>query len=531
MRLAGLFLGIAASSLAQAQSAPAPAPADRRSEAMHIDHGDMAAPKTPMLMEGYGTGGFPITTRSPKAQAFFNNGMQLAHAFAHQAAIEAMGEAVRLDPDCAMCLWGLAWVSGPTINFTKKPAEIEELADKVSKAASLAKKAGTDRERGLIEALRLRYQDGGGRKPGDLRFAKAMTALAGQYPDDDEIAVIAADAWLDSPGDGHEDDVLNASMAMPLLEKVLARHPDDTGAIHFYIHATEQAEVAGKAERYADRLAMLAPNASHLVHMPSHTYYWIGRYQDAATANWRAVQIGIETAKRLNLPPPDGVWGLPYHSHNVIFGLGGALMANDKTIGLGLGRPLVLRAQTRESTPAGGQLLSALGYEAMARFADPAEVLALPQPKLPYLVTAWQYARGEALARKGDAAGVRKEAAAIRGVPTTFDDDDGDIAAQQMTFIARNVLNGRAAMMDGHFDEAATAFRQASELQETTKFSNFSDPPAWYYPVRRDLAAALLAKGDMAGARSEAIAALAYRPKDPGSLIILQKAGPQSASR
>lgn len=496
-----------------------------------MNHADMAAPKTPMLMAGYGAGGFPITTRNPKSQAYFNNGMQLAHAFAHQAAIEAMGEAVRLDPQCAMCLWGLAWASGPTINFTKTSQEVEELAAKVSKAETLAKQAGTDRERALIEALRLRYQDGGGGKPGDLRFAKAMGVLAANYPDDDEIAVIAADAWLMTPSEGHEDDVLNASMAMPLLERVLARHPEDTGAIHFYIHATEQAGVPAKAERYADRLAALAPNASHLVHMPSHTYYWVGRYQEAAEANWRAVQIGIDTAKRLNLPPPDGVWGLPYHSHNVIFGLGGALMSGDKAIGLGLGRPLVLRAQTRDATSPGGQLLSALGYEAMARFADPAEVLALPQPKLPYLVAAWHYARGEAFARKEDIAGVRAEAAAIRGVPTTFKDDDGATAAQQMTFIARNVLNGRSAMMDGHFDEAAVAFREAAELQENTKFSNFSDPPAWYYPVRRDLAAALLAKGDLAGARTEANAALAYRPKDSGSLAILQQAEKRTASR
>jgi hypothetical protein len=61
--------------------------------------------------------------------------------------------------------------------------------------------------------------------------------------------------------------------------------------------------------------------------------------------------------------------------------------------------------------------------------------------------------------------------------------------------------------------------------QENAKFSKYSDPPAWYYPVRRDLAAALLAGGDLAGARAEANAALAYRPKDPGSLAVLQQAG------
>jgi hypothetical protein len=97
--------------------------------AMPMDHGDTVAPKTPMLMPGYGGGGFKITTSVPQAQAFFDNGMQLAHAFAHKAAIEAIQEAVRLDPKCAMCLWGQAWAAGPTINFTKTEDEIAKLAD------------------------------------------------------------------------------------------------------------------------------------------------------------------------------------------------------------------------------------------------------------------------------------------------------------------------------------------------------------------------------------------------------------------
>ena len=69
------------------------------------------------ILPGYGDGGFAIRTGVPQAQAFFNNGMQLAHAYAHGAAVKAFEEAVRRDPDCAMCLWGLAWASGPTINF------------------------------------------------------------------------------------------------------------------------------------------------------------------------------------------------------------------------------------------------------------------------------------------------------------------------------------------------------------------------------------------------------------------------------
>jgi len=487
-------------------------------------HDDMAAPKTPRIMPGYGTGGFPVTTRVPQAQAYFDNGMQLAHAFAHKASIAAMAEAVRLDPACAMCLWGEAWASGPTINYGKTEAELQPLAAMADKAAKLAESDGTERERALIHALQLRYKEGGGGKPGDLAFAKAMAALASRYPEDSEIAVIAADAWLITKGDNREEWKQNAGLAIPLLEAVLKRRPDDTGAIHFYIHATELAGEAGRAETYADRLAALAPNASHLVHMPSHTYYWVGRYQDAANANMRAVEIGIANAKALGLPPPDGVWGLPYHAHNVTYGIGGALEAGDAKTALALGRPLVARSQARDEAGAFSQLVTANGYFAMAAFADPAEVLALPRPKLPILAMAWHYARGEAFARGRDSAGVRREAMAIDALTGDIA-DDGSRQAQQLSFIARNVLAGRAQMLERRPADAALSFKQAAEIQESRDFSSVADPPAWHYPVRRDLAEALLAQGDAVGAKREAAAALRYRPKDPATLALLARLG------
>lgn len=513
--------------LVSAMALPCSAIADPPVPNTHADmpgmnHSDMTAPKTPQILPGYGSGGFPITTKVPKAQQFFDNGMQLAHAFAHKAAIGAMEEAVRLDPACAMCLWGEAWTSGPTINFGKTETELAPLEEMANKAAKLAETAGTDRERALIHALQLRYKDGGGGKPGDLAFAKAMAALAGRYPEDSEIAIMAADAWLMTKADTPEDWKLNAELAMPLLEAVLKRNPNDTGAIHFYIHATEMAGVPALAEPFADKLVALAPKASHLVHMPSHTYYWVGRYQDAANVNMRAVAIGIEDAKELGLPAPEGVWGLPYHAHNVTYGLGGALEAGDAHIALALGRPLVERSQKSEQAGAYEQLIAANGYFALALFVDPAEVLALPQPRLPIVVVAWHYARGEAFARKGDAGKVQAEAMAIRALTGAIA-DDGSRQAQQMTFIARNVLAGRAAMMLKRPADAALAFQQAAEIQESKEFSSVSDPPAWYYPVRRDLAEALLASGDRKGAKAEASAALAYRVKDPGTEAFLRR--------
>ena len=182
----------------------------------------------------------------------------------------------------------------------------------------------------------------------------------------------------------------------------------------------------------------------------------------------------------------------------------------------------------RDDAPVYQQMISANAYFALARFAPPEEVLALPRPKLPIVEAAWRFARGEALYRKGDGAGVRAEAAAVRGLTGALP-DDGSRQAQDLTFIIREVLAGRAAMLENRPADAAIAYRQAADLQESAEFSSVADPPAWHYPVRRDLAEALLAAGDPAGAKAEAEGALAYRVKDPGTLDLLRKMGTTAA--
>ena len=491
--------------------------------AMPMCSGDMTAPKTPTILSGYGGGGFPIRTASPKAQAYFDNGMQLAHAFAHKAAIQAFHEAARLDPNCAMCVWGEAWAAGPTINYPIPPEDQAKLAAMVVRAQALSLNA-PPKERELIAALALRYQNGGGHGAGDRAFAEAMAALAAKYPIDDEIAVMAADAWMIPSAQSNSS--ANMGKAVALLEEVLKRNPDYTPAIHFYIHATEIAGYPQRAEPYADRLAMLAPAAAHLVHMPSHTYYHVGRYPDAADATVKAVALGIANAKRLGLPEPDGVWDLPYHAHNVQYGVGGALISGDAKDALALSEPLIAAASISKRKDLGvfPQMVAGTGYFAEARYADPHKVLALPEPALPYVKAYWHYARGEAAARLADVALVRKEAAAIPAHVGPEKNDDASDGAGRMMRIAHLVLDGRAAMLENKPAEALVAFKAAAKIQETKAFLSFSDPPAFWYPVRRDMAAALLAMGKPKDSLREADATLRATPKEPVTLALKAEA-------
>jgi len=519
------------SQAAQAQDHPATAePADHVLDdpnAAPVEHTVRLVAEETVLLEGYGTGGFAVTTAVPEAQAFFSNGMELGAAFAHSAATAAMKEAVRLDPACAMCLWGEALVDGPTINYGRDEDKRKELLTLASEAEKLARKTGTAKEKALTAALVKRYRPGetGAR---DKDYAAAMQVVQRQFPEDNEIAVLTADAMMVgafSTWDEDGDDTVKANLrpVLPLLEGVLARDPDHTPAIHFYIHSTEVLGEPEKAVPYADRLAALAPNASHLVHMPAHTWYWVGRYADAAKTNHRAVEIGKANARRLGMMEHNDAFNLPYHAHNVIYGLGGALMAGDSAIALDLTRPLIEAATKpagdRERSPI-GQLLMSSGYFAVARF-DPSAVTDLAEPEPPYLKAAWRYARGEAAAWNGDAEAVRAELAEIPDHVSDDPEADGSRPAELMLGVLRGVLEGRAAQMEGRLDDAARAYRAAAELEESDDFNDFTDPPAFWYPVRRDLAAVLLAQGDTAGAIREARASLLLRQADPVAEAIL----------
>jgi tetratricopeptide (TPR) repeat protein len=481
------------------------------------------APATPAqkILTGYGSGGFVVRTASPEAQAYFDNGMQLAHAFAHKPAIAAFQEAERLDPACAMCAWGEAWARGPTINYPVNDKEQAELAALADRAAALAKD-GPAKEQELIAALQARYHKGGGMGPGDDAFARAMDQLARKNPTDNEIAIVAADAWMIPTANRETRD--NLPRALELIGGALRRKPDDTGAIHFYIHATEMSGFGGQAEAYADTLQRLAPSASHLTHMPSHTYYIVGRYEDAVRANQSAIKLDIANAARQGLEGDP--WKLTYHSHNVQFATGAALMSGDADAALDQAKATFDHAAKAKTVGSFDQFVVGTAYFAEGRFAALDEVLALPEPAADrgYIRVMWRYARGEAYARKTDAAGVRREQAAIE-TPAADLEALGPYAPQMkgMVDVARLVLTGRAAMIEGKPADAAKAFSAAAQIQDRV-LGRLSDPPGWWYPVRRSYAAALLEQGKADEASAQAHRTLKTWPADPVALAILAQA-------
>jgi tetratricopeptide (TPR) repeat protein len=494
----------------------------------------------PPLWQGLGRVTYKITTANPRAQTFFDQGLRLAYAFNHSEAQRAFRMGQKLDPDCAMCFWGEAMVLGPNINLPMDEGAVAPAYAAAQKAKALAGKA-SPREQALINALAQRYvgDPKAARPPLDAAYAKAMAKVAEQYPKDDEINTLYAESVMDlSPWDywkpGGREPNPQSKPIVPTLERVLARNPNHPGAIHYYIHAVEASDRPKRAEPYADRLRGAIPGAGHLVHMPSHIYYRVGRYIDALQDNKTAVKVDEKYLADTNAPM--GVYRMGYYPHNVHFVMASAQLAGDGQTVIAAAEKL---GQLIPDVAAQGiamvQPVKAAPYFAHAQFSTPDAILALPDPgdAIPYVKAMWLYARGVALAAKGDGAGATAAADGIEKLERTSDFKllkESNVPAQEVMHIARTVVMARVAQAKGDKGEAVARFEEAAALQDKLPYT---EPPYWYYPIRQSLAAALLQAGRYPEAKQQFELALRKAPANGWSyygLAELHKARGDSAA-
>src|SRR6185436_15195499 len=355
------------------------------------------AAEPPPLLDGLGTHHFPVTTRSPKAQAYMNQGMAMIYGFNHDEAIRAFEEAARLDPRCAMAFWGKALALGPNYNLPTD-SERAAIARKTVDRALALSGGVTPRERAYIQAVAKRYgrnPDTDDRKALDRAYANAMRDVARRYPDDLDAAVIFAeslmvlrpwDLWtLDGKPQPGTEEIVST------LEGVLARNPGHPGANHYYIHAVEASPNPERALRAADTVAATIPAAGHIVHMPSHIYMRIGRYADAADTNAKAIKVDeayIASQK------PAGVYTMMYYPHNVHFFWSSANMEGRSADAIDAARGLdrQLAPEMFRQMPPMEYFAPTLAF-AYVRFGKWEDLLALPRPAddFPYALAMWHH--------------------------------------------------------------------------------------------------------------------------------------------
>jgi tetratricopeptide (TPR) repeat protein len=495
----------------------------------------------PILADNLGTLHYPITTSVPLAQQFFNQGLRLTYAFNHGEALRAYRKARALDPDCALCYWGEALVLGPNINAPMDAASVAPAFAAVNQAQAVSEKASA-KERALIEALVARYgqEVQTDRAALDQAYADAMQKVAASYPDDEEIAVLYAEALMDL----QPWDYWQAAGAQPkgrtaeivgLLENVLAKAPDHPGAIHYYIHLTEASSDPKRAVPYAQRLGRLMPGAGHLVHMPFHTFFRIGMYKEAIEANRQAVRADEDYIAR---SVPVGIYPQAYYPHNVHSLMVSAQMAGDGATVIEsadkLGR---IVSEAAAKNIAWVQPIKAAPYFAHAQFSDARTILGLPDPgaEFPYVRAMWHYARGVGLANAGEVTAARAEVDAIAKLEQTNDFADlvaGGVPAQEVLQLARQVVQARIAQANQDLAGAIEHFEASVALEDALAYS---EPPFWYYPTRQSLGAALLLAGDLDQAENVLRASLVRAPNNGWALFglmrVYQQRGDEASAR
>ncbi len=491
------------------------------------------ASKAP-LYDNLGSLHHEITTAAPEAQRYFDQGLTLSYAFNHAEAIRSFKQALAIDPDCAMCYWGIAFALGPNINAPITPEAAKDAFDAIGQAKQRAARASA-KEQAYIDALARRYvaDPKTERPPLDAAYAAAMKDVAQRYPDDLDAMTLYAQSLMDtSPWNywnadrsprGFTPEVLSS------LESVLKRKADHPGAIHLYIHAVEASPDPKRAEQYADRLPALVPGAGHLVHMPAHIYLRTGRFNDASTANENAIKADA-AYKAGNAVGGNMTYDIGYIPHNPHFFVASASLEGRSADALRAANEVKdkMHADMLRDPAMGGmvQHFMLTPLYTKLRFAMWDDVLAEPDPPqdIPYMQAISHAAKAIASAatNRFDEAekhlamvATAKDDASLKSLYVSSVNVGSAVAA-----IAYDVAAGELRARQKRAGEAAKHFASAAAMEDTL---TYMEPPDWPLPVRQLQGAALLSLGRAAEAEAAFRADLKRFPNNGWSLSGLRE--------
>ena len=247
--------------------------------------------------DSVGTVHFATSCR-PEAAPQFDRAVALLHSFEFRAAIDGFGQVLAADSSCAMAYWGVAlsrWSNPMSAGNRAAPALAE--GRRAADAAARLAPGASERERGYVAAVARLYAD---YEHVDQRtrvadYERAMAALAERYPDDTEAQIFHAIALV-AVAPPTDKSYANQRRAGAILERLWAAQPNHPGLAHYIIHSYDVPALAPMAAEAARRYAAIAPAAAHALHMPSHTFTRLGRWQESIDANTRSAQAATRTA-------------------------------------------------------------------------------------------------------------------------------------------------------------------------------------------------------------------------------------------
>ena len=466
----------------------------------------------PLHHDGKGLGPLSreITTSSSEAQLYFDQGLQLLYAFAPGDAARSFREGWKRDPNCAMCYFGEAWAWGPYLNGPMTAPDAPRAYAAIQKALELSRSHGTDVERALIRAMSGRYEaehDADRRRELDERWAETIAGVYDQYPNDLDAGFLAGESlMLLQPRRGTKDaDTPEVQEVHRMLESVLAQDITHPGTCHLYIHATEPTQVPGKAEDCANYLGASIPGASHIQHMPSHTFNRIGRWGDAVRANTDAWLSDLKAEY--------GEGFAIYPSHNLHMLLFAA--SND-----GQGAVAIQAGKDYADLMDGANFYEALTMLRFGRFDDILELRDPPEGTV--FRGLWDFGKGYAHLRTGDEGTARWY---LHRIKTAIEDDPDGVfrghSATQLLGVVGAILEGEILRTDGDLDAALEVLVKGAETEDGIRYD---EPEPLNFSVYQWLGDALHEAGRHAEAEAAFRHELTKHPHNGWSLFGLERA-------
>ncbi len=459
---------------------------------------DSKKPHAPRL-QSLGKHAFPVSTSNSLAQQYINQGLNLAYGFNHAEARKAFREAARLDPGLAMAYWGQALVLGPNINVMMEPNEEPQALEIIQQAKSLMIRA-SEKEQALINALEKRYSGKAEhRTTNDKAYAAAMRDVHQRFPDDPDIAMLYVESMMDLRPWGYwmldGTPYEGTAEIVALTEEVLRRYPEHPGALHMHIHLIEPTSTPERAEKSADTLLKLMPEAGHMIHMASHIYQRVGRYADSIKSNQMAIAADESYIAQDHA---HGLYPMVYYPHNIHF-LWFAATSDGQS-------KLAIESAKETARKIDDDVLKAIPltavfrvtpYWALARFGHWQEILDLAPPPSTsaFLTGSWHYVRGLALVATKQLQQAEQELMLLRKILADPRLDHPLLSKNTSSTVLRiapEVLAGEIAAARGQFDQAIAYLEKAVRLEDALIYT---EPAEFHQPPRLSLGAILLESG------------------------------------
>jgi tetratricopeptide (TPR) repeat protein len=530
---------------------------------------DVPSPETlpvPQKLTGVGNLHFPISSHNPETQQWFDQGINLFFDFWDYEDYRAFEQAIRTDPNCAICHWALAEALGA------HNQEVQGYAhDELMKAVALRSHADK-REKLYIDAALAESGSVAGKytsaKGSEDASKTILRQIVHKYPHDITARLLLAEALQD----GYDYDTGKArpgtAEMMTILQGILKEKPDDSAANHLWIHAVEASPHPEQALHSATILADLAPNSGHMTHMPGHIFYRTGDYQRAQVSFDLSTSVD-ETYMQTQHVAADDDWN---YVHNLMYSIANLLEAGritqattvsaKLTVARGQRGPTLYTNSTRDSISRLNPLLPVAlrsgdwpRVQSLLASTNPAAAF----PNLNTLASALKsFASGMDSAEHKNLEAARQDSANLDAqlwrASQQMEDESAKDAKKTTDAAAKSAdtkptnkvqptdpnlpsmlknlailsLELRAAILikDGKIAEAKPLFDQARRQEQDL---GYREPPAFIQPVAEQEAELLMAAGETADAEKAWKQALADRPNSGfplyGLALVAEKTG------